>query len=90
MVRYSPEQRSGSVPPPAPPARSEVSFESGGETCAAWLWRPDGEGPHPGVVMAHGFSGVREQRLDAYAERFAAAGMAVLLFDYRHFRASSG
>ncbi len=40
--------------------------------------------------MAHGFSGVREQRLDAYAERFAAAGLAVLLFDYRHFGASSG
>jgi fermentation-respiration switch protein FrsA (DUF1100 family) len=40
--------------------------------------------------MAHGFSGVREQRLDAYAERFADAGMAVLLFDYRHFGASEG
>jgi fermentation-respiration switch protein FrsA (DUF1100 family) len=40
--------------------------------------------------MAHGFTGVREQRLDAYAERFAAAGLAVLLFDYRHFGASAG
>jgi pimeloyl-ACP methyl ester carboxylesterase len=40
--------------------------------------------------MAHGFSAVREQRLDAYAERFAAAGMAVLVFDYRHFGASAG
>ena len=40
--------------------------------------------------MAHGFSAVREQRLDAYAERFAAAGMAVLVFDYRHFGASEG
>ena len=40
--------------------------------------------------MAHGFSGVREQRLDAYAERFADAGLAVLLFDYRHFGASDG
>ena len=40
--------------------------------------------------MAHGFSGVREQRLDAYAERFAQAGMAVLVFDYRHFGASEG
>lgn len=40
--------------------------------------------------MAHGFSGVREQRLDAYAERFAASGIAVLLFDYRHFGASEG
>jgi fermentation-respiration switch protein FrsA (DUF1100 family) len=40
--------------------------------------------------MAHGFSGVREQRLDAYAQRFAATGLAVLLFDYRHFGASGG
>ncbi len=51
---------------------------------------PEGQGPHACVVMAHGFSGVREQRLDAYAERFAAAGMAVLVFDYRHFGASQG
>jgi len=40
--------------------------------------------------MAHGLSAVREQRLDAYAERFAQAGIAVLLFDYRHFGASGG
>ena len=40
--------------------------------------------------MAHGFSGVREQRLDAYAERFAQAGLAALVFDYRHFGASDG
>ena len=42
------------------------------------------------VVMAHGFSATREQRLDAYAERFCAAGIGVLLFDYRHFGASGG
>jgi pimeloyl-ACP methyl ester carboxylesterase len=29
-------------------------------------------------------------RLDAYAERFAAAGYACLVFDYRHFGASGG
>jgi pimeloyl-ACP methyl ester carboxylesterase len=40
--------------------------------------------------MAHGFSAVREQRFDAYAERFTRAGLAVLLFDYRHFGASEG
>ena len=45
---------------------------------------------HPLVVMAHGFSATREQRLDAYADRFAAAGLGVLLFDYRHFGASPG
>lgn len=74
----------------APAARSELGFESGGERCAAWLWSPGSEGPHPCVVLAHGFSGVREQRLDTYAERFAQAGMATIAFDYRHFGASAG
>ena len=55
---------------------------------AAWLWRP--EGAKACVVMAHGLSAVRDQRLPAYAERFAAAGLAALLFDYRHFGASGG
>src|SRR5256714_4583184 len=70
--------------------REDIEFHSGENTCAAWLYRPDGEGPHPVVVLAHGFGGVREARLWAYAERFAAAGMAALVFDYRHFGASGG
>jgi fermentation-respiration switch protein FrsA (DUF1100 family) len=70
--------------------RSDVQFESGGERCAAWLYRPAGDGPFPCVVLAHGWSGVREQRLDAFAERFAGEGMAALVFDYRHFGASDG
>jgi fermentation-respiration switch protein FrsA (DUF1100 family) len=71
--------------------REDLTFDSGGERCAAWLYRPATAKPRvPVVVMAHGFSAVREQRLDAYAERFVAAGMAVLLFDYRHFGASGG
>ena len=40
--------------------------------------------------MGHGLSAVRDQRLPAYAERFAQAGLAALLFDYRHFGASAG
>jgi hypothetical protein len=40
--------------------------------------------------MGHGFSGVKEQRLDAFAERFVAAGYACLVFDYRHFGDSDG
>ena len=70
--------------------RADSDFRSSGTRCAAWLYRPEGPGPHPCVVMAHGFSGVREQRLDAYAERFAKAGLAALVFDYRHFGASEG
>lgn len=70
--------------------RDDVSFESGGERCAAWLYRPEGAGPHPCVILAHGFGGVREARLWAYAERFRDAGIAALVFDYRHFGDSSG
>jgi dienelactone hydrolase len=70
--------------------RRDVTFSSGAETCAAWLYVPDGAGPHPITVLAHGFGGVREARLWAFAERFAAAGIAALVFDYRHFGASGG
>jgi uncharacterized protein len=68
--------------------RLNVSFESAGLRCAAWLYRP--QSTSACVVMAHGWTGVREQRLDAFAERFAAAGLAALVFDYRHFGASEG
>jgi dienelactone hydrolase len=71
--------------------RVEVSFPSGSEHCAAWLYPPDGvPKPRPLVVMGHGLGANREMGLDRYARRFAAAGMAVLVFDYRHFGASQG
>src|SRR4051812_44690070 len=70
--------------------RQDLTFESGGEQCAAWLYMPAGHGPHPAVVLAHGFGGVRVARLWAFAERFAAAGIAALVFDYRGFGGSDG
>lgn len=74
--------------------RSDLTFRSGDGTCAAWFYDPVGHAPaeagRPVVVMAHGLGGVKEMRLDAFAERFAAAGYACLVFDYRHFGASSG
>lgn len=70
--------------------RRDVHFDSCGVTCAAWLYLPDGDGSFPCVVMAHGFSATRELRLDAYAERFVADGLACLVFDYRFFGASEG
>jgi len=72
--------------------RTDVSFGPGDAECAAWLYRPrgaDGE-PGPAVVLGHGLGAVKEMRLDAYAERFADAGYACLVFDYRHFGASGG
>lgn len=70
--------------------RHDVAFLSDGISCAAWLYRPQGVRKPPIIVMAHGFGGFRELRLDAYAERFAEAGYAVLVFDYRHWGASAG
>ncbi len=70
--------------------RTDVRFDSHGEECGAWLYRPAGEGPFPVVVMCHGLGAVREMRLDANARRFAEAGIAALNFTYRHFGDSDG
>jgi uncharacterized protein len=70
--------------------RLDVSFLSQGQRCDAWLYLPEGEGPHPCVVAAHGMGGIRQVRLGAYGERFAQAGYAMLAFDYRHWGTSEG
>jgi dienelactone hydrolase len=71
--------------------RTDSDFESQGTRCAGWLYEPDeAGGESPVIVMAHGFGGEREARLPAFAERFAEAGFAVLLFDYRGFGDSDG
>ncbi|CAM2757555.1 hypothetical protein BST27_03855 [Mycobacterium intermedium] len=44
----------------------------------------------PVLVMAHGLGAVKTMRLDAYAERFSAAGDACLVFDYRNSGDSQG
>jgi len=70
--------------------RLDLAFPAGDTQCRAWLYLPEGSGARPALVMAHGLGGVRDMRLDAYAGRFAAAGYACLVFDYRHFGASGG
>lgn len=70
--------------------RDDVEFPSGADRISAWLYRPASGGPAPLLVMAHGLGAVRTMRLDAYAERFSAAGYACLVFDYRNFGDSGG
>ncbi|MFB6082773.1 MAG: alpha/beta hydrolase [Halorientalis sp.] len=76
--------------------RTDSDFESQGTRCAGWLYEPDesdggtGTDDPPVVVMAHGFGGEREARLPAFAERFAEAGLAAFVFDYRGFGDSDG
>lgn len=71
--------------------REDVQIPSDGEQLAAYLYRPEATtGPAPCVVMAHGFSATRDDGLPGYAEAFCDAGFVVVLFDYRHFGASTG
>ncbi len=75
---------------------SAVEFASGGERCAGVHLVGEGsafagpDGRRPCVVLAHGFAGTVDSGLMPYAERFAAAGIDALAFDYRHFGASGG
>jgi alpha-beta hydrolase superfamily lysophospholipase len=71
--------------------RQDVLFGSGADSCAAWLYPASSDAAEsPVVVMAHGLSGTRRDRLGAFAERFAAAGFAALVFDHRGFGESGG
>jgi uncharacterized protein len=72
--------------------RQDIQFNSKGLACRGWLYKPlkTQKEKAPCVVLAHGFCGVKELRLDAYAERFADAGYNALVFDYRHFGSSDG
>jgi uncharacterized protein len=70
--------------------RTDVEFNAEGTILRGWFYRPDGDGVVPGVVMAHGFSAVKEMYLDAFAEVFAEAGLSALVFDNRNFGASDG
>src|SRR5579875_2947882 len=71
--------------------RQDIEFNAEGTILRGWFFTPDtGSGPFPTVVMAHGFSAVKEMYLDSYAEVFAQAGLAALVFDNRNFGASDG
>lgn len=72
-------------------SREEVRFRAGDGECAGSLFWPRAAGGSVAcVVMGTGFSCVRDQGLDSFAERFADAGFAAMAFDYRHWGESSG
>lgn len=71
--------------------RKDMEFNAEGVQLRGWHYLPEGPSTrHPTIVMAHGFSAVKEQYLDDYAEAFAAAGFGVIVFDNRNFGASEG
>jgi len=54
-------------------------FTSEDAMCAGWFFKTEKEEKTPCVILAHGFCGVKEMRLDAYAEKFAEAGCRALV-----------
>ncbi|MEF8781100.1 MAG: alpha/beta fold hydrolase [Haloferacaceae archaeon] len=93
MTRRRPTNRSQqSLRRPAPEryAVRRLAFDSDGTTCRGTLYLPERPGEPPAIVMAPGFGAERSFGLPAVAERFAEAGYAAFLFDYRHHGDSDG
>src|SRR5258708_16082800 len=83
MTRTTPNVSSAKrVPVQIPP--------SWGGAIEAWVYLPEGSGPHPAVVMAHGIGGSKAGGLAPCAERCREEGFAAIAFDYRNFGGSGG
>jgi uncharacterized protein len=71
--------------------REDIEFPAeDGTVLRGWFTRPDGPGPHPTVVMAHGFSAVKEQTLEDLAAVLGESGLASVTYDHRNLGASDG
>jgi len=70
--------------------RRDIEFDAEGVTLRGWFYPAEGAEVAPTIVMAHGFSAVKEMYLDKFAEVFAAGGLNALVFDNRNFGDSDG
>ena len=75
----------------AAPTRTTVRIPTAsGDEIEAWLYLPEGDGPHPAVVLAHGIGAIKAGGLAPFAERFCREGFAAVAFDYRQWGGSTG
>jgi pimeloyl-ACP methyl ester carboxylesterase len=70
--------------------REGIEFESDGVTLRGFRYPAHGEGPHPVVMMSHGWGATLAMGLEPYAEAFSAAGYSTVLFDNPNFGISDG
>ncbi|CAI8791895.1 Uncharacterized 31.7 kDa protein in traX-finO intergenic region [Pseudomonas serboccidentalis] len=59
-------------------------------TLAGRIYRGSAVYPAPVVILCHGFCGIQEILLPAFAQAFADAGFCAVTFDYRGFGGSEG
>ena len=72
--------------------RNNIAFkkQQTAQRCEAGIICRPAPGRYPTIVMAHGFSAVKEMYLDKFAEAFMQAGFASIVYDNRNFGASDG
>ncbi len=71
-----------------PPAIAELNFKSGGQRLNGLMYQANGSGPHPTVILLHGYPG-NEKNLDL-AQALRRGGFNVLFFHYRGAWGSEG
>ena len=70
--------------------QEEVRLRGPAGWLAGTLTVPEGAGPHPGVVFAHGAGETRRDVLSSFALFYAAQGVATLVLDKRGVGLSTG
>jgi len=80
--------RATAVPPRL--REEAVTFRNGEVTLAGTILLPAGDGPHPGIVLLQGSGGEGRWANRFLATRFAANGIAALVFDKRGVGDSTG
>lgn len=71
-----------------PPDMADLVLESDGSRCFGVIYKPRGQGPHPTILLLHGFPG-SERNFDL-AQMFRRAGFNVIVFHYRGSWGSEG
>lgn len=72
-------------------SRRVLTFPCSGVKCQAWLYVPKHSKEKPPVIVAaHGVGCQKDMALAHYGDRFAKAGFATFIFDYRTFGGSEG
>jgi len=71
-----------------PPSTEELAFQSHGSRINGFFYLAQGKGPHPTIILLHGFPG-NERNLDL-AQVLRRDGMNVLFFSYRGAWGSGG
>ncbi|AXG11056.1 alpha/beta hydrolase [Haloplanus rubicundus] len=71
-------------------ATTTLAFESEGRTCRGRLYRPDRPATPPVIVLGPELAAEGSFGYPRYAERFARAGYAAFVFDYRGVGESEG